>query len=205
MPGIGASEEQRDRDAERLIVEQAKTDPLAFGRLFDAHYDQILSYVLHRTADVYVAQELTSTVFYNAMKGLHKYRWRGIPFSAWLYRIASNEINAHFRRRARAPAVELDEDSDIPLEKPIAEADAEIIEAQKTVAEKTLFLELHSAISALDSKYQDVIVLHYFEGKALQDIGEIMGKTVGSVKTLLHRARNQLRTRLTASYLKLVE
>jgi RNA polymerase sigma-70 factor (ECF subfamily) len=205
MPRVGASEARSDRDAERLLVEQAKRDPLAFGRLFDTYYDRILSYVLHRTADVYIAQELTSNVFYNAMRNLGKYRWRGIPFSAWLYRIASNEVSAHFRRGARSRAADMDGHPDLQLEDANAGADAEIIEAQRAVAVKTIFLELHSAISELDPKYQEVIVLHYFEGKTLEDIGQIMAKPIGSVKTLLHRGRNQLRTRLKASYLKLVE
>ena len=61
-----------DHEVERRLVEQARTDPLAFGRLFDAYYDRILNYLLHRTADVYVAQEPTSNVFYNAMKSIGK-------------------------------------------------------------------------------------------------------------------------------------
>jgi RNA polymerase sigma-70 factor (ECF subfamily) len=70
LPEDGAPRQGVDPEAERRLVEQAKTDPLAFGRLFDAYYDRILNYVLHRTSDVYVAQELTSNVFYNAMKSL---------------------------------------------------------------------------------------------------------------------------------------
>ena len=62
-----------DKEAERLLVEQAKTDPLAFGRLFDTYYNLILGYIVNRTADVYIAQELTSNVFYSAMKSIGKF------------------------------------------------------------------------------------------------------------------------------------
>lgn len=204
-PKAGASESQQALDAERLLVEQAKHDPLAFGRLFDAHYDRILNYVLHRTADVYVAQELTSNVFFHAMKSMPKFRWRGVPFSAWLYRIAANEVRGHYRRRARTPVEPLEDADAYPSLDAEAAADHEIIQAQRLVAENTLFLELHGGISGLDLKYQEALVLHYFEGKSVAEIAQIMERPQATVKTLLHRARNQLRGRLEHSYLKLVD
>lgn len=200
LPHQGGAEE-----AERLLVEHAKTDPLAFGRLFDTYYDLILGYIVNRTADVYIAQELTSNVFYSAMKNMGRFRWRRIPFSAWLYRIATNEVNGHYRRQARFQTVDIDDTADTHLSDPAGSVDTEIIEAQDAVAQKKLFLELHAAISELDPKYQDVIALHYFEGKPLEEMKVILGKPVGSLKSLLHRGRAQLQARLKNSYLKLVE
>ncbi len=194
-----------DPEVERRLVEQAKTDPLAFGRLFDAYYDRILNYVLHRTADVYVAQELTSNVFYNAMKSLGKFRWRSVPFGAWLYRIATNEVNGYYRHHTRSRTVDIDDMTTDQLAVATAGADHDVITAQQAVAENTLFLELHAAIAELDAKYQDVIVLHYFEKKSLEEIKLILGKPIGSLKSRLHRGRKLLRLRLQASYLKLVE
>ena len=192
-------------EAERLLVERAKTDPLAFGRLFDTYYDRILGYIVNRTTDVYVAQELTSNVFYSAMKSMGRFRWRRVPFSAWLYRIATNEVNGHYRRQARFQTMDIRDTPDGELTDPNTGVDVEIIEAQQAVAEKKMFLEMHAAISELDSKYQDVIVLHYFEGKSLEEMKAILGKPVGSLKSLLHRGRVQLQLRLKTSYLKLVE
>ena len=174
-PKRSASPKGGAQEDERLLVEQAKTDPLAFGRLFDTYYERILGYIVNRTADVYVAQELTSNVFYNAMKNLGKFRWRRVPFSAWLYRIATNEVNGHYRRQARSRTIDIDDAPERHLVDPDAGTDNEVIEAQSAVAEKKLFLELHSAISELDSKYQDVIALHYFEAKSLEEIGVILG------------------------------
>lgn len=205
LPDDGAPRRGVDTEAERRLVEQAKTDPLAFGRLFDAYYDRILNYVLHRTADVYVAQELTSNVFYNAMKSLGKFRWRSLPFGAWLYRIATNEVNGYYRRRARSRTVDIDDAPTDQLADPTAGADRDVITAQQAVAENALFLELHAAVAALDAKYQDVIVLHYFEKKSLEEIRLILGKPIGSLKSRLHRGRKMLRARLQGSYLKLVE
>jgi len=204
-PRKTASRQDGAEEAERLLVERAKTDPLAFGRLFDMYYDPILRYVVNRTADVYVAQELTSNVFYNAMKSMGRFRWRKIPFSAWLYRIATNEVNGHYRRQARIRTVDSGDTADLQLSDPAAGADTEIVEAQQAVAEKKMFLEMHAAISELDSKYQDVIVLHYFESKSLEEMKAILGKPIGSLKTLLHRGRARLQLKLKASYLKLVE
>jgi len=204
-PKAKASDPPGALDAERVLVEQAKTDPLAFGRLFDAHYDRMLNYVLHRTADVYVAQELTSNVFYHAMKHMPRFKWRGVPFSAWLYRIAANEVRGHYRRRSRNPVQTVSDVNAYDAMDPDAAADREILRAQQAVAENRLFLELHGGISALDLKYQEALVLHYFEGKSVAEIAEIMERPAGTVKTLLHRARQQLRTRLSASYLELVE
>ena len=73
------------------------------------------------------------------------------------------------------------------------------------MAEKSLFLELHGAISELQDKYQDVIVLHYFERKSIAEMSKILDQRPGSLKSLLHRGRNQLRARLQSSYIKLVE
>ena len=205
LPDDGAPRRGVDTEAERRLVEQAKTDPLAFGRLFDAYYDRILNYVLHRTADVYVAQELTSNVFYNALKSLGRFRWRSLPFGAWLYRIATNEVNGYYRRRARSRTVDIDDTPVDQLADPMAGADRDVITAQRAVAENTLFLELHAAIAELDAKYQDVIVLHYFEKKSLEEIKLILGQPIGSLKSRLHRGRKMLRARLQGSYLKLVE
>jgi len=200
-----APRQGEEPEVERRLVEQAKTDPLAFGRLFDAYYDRILNYVLHRTADVYVAQELTSNVFYNAMKSLGKFRWRSVPFGAWLYRIATNEVNGHYRRRSRSRTAGIDHMLTDQLVDPTAGTDQEIITAQQAAADNKLFLELHAAIAGLSEKYQEVIVLHYFEKKSLEEIKLILGKPMGSVKSRLHRGRKLLRVRMQASYLKLVE
>src|SRR6266403_1933487 len=88
---------------EQALVERAKTDPRAFGDLYDHYYPKISGYILHRVGDVAAAQDVTSGVFFKAMNNLPKFQWRGVPFSAWLYRIAANEINSYFRGSTRKP------------------------------------------------------------------------------------------------------
>ncbi|MCB0291791.1 MAG: sigma-70 family RNA polymerase sigma factor [Calditrichaeota bacterium] len=181
--------------AERRLVAQARQDPHAFGKLFDRYYDAIFRYILHRTANAALAQELTSDTFYKALDKLWTFRWRGLPFSSWLYRIASNEVNAHYRRYRNYHTSSLDDDRD-RLADDLSEADRELLAAEALLEEDVFFRELHRQIAALKPKYQEVITLRFFENKKLREIAEILGKSPGTVKSLLHRALAQLRDRL---------
>jgi RNA polymerase sigma-70 factor (ECF subfamily) len=185
-------------NSERRLVEQAKTDPLAFGELFDMHYESILNYVLHRTANVSLAEELTSNTFYKALDKIGSFRWMNIPFSAWLYRIAANEINSHFRKNKGRKEVQLEEVSE-QVEDESAKADKEVTEAENEVASKKLFTELHKAVRSLKPRYQEVIVLRYFEKKSILNIAQILGKAEGTVKSLLHRGIENLKKNMSTS------
>jgi len=86
---------------EKEIIQRAKRDPQAFGLLFDKYYQPIFGYILRRTANVALAQDLTSQTFLKALKKLKRFKWRNVPFSAWLFRIATNEVNAFYRYQKR--------------------------------------------------------------------------------------------------------
>ena len=86
-------------EAEQQCVLAAQQDPDAFGVLFDAYYSKILSYLVRRTGEAALAQDLTSETFIKAYTKLWQFRWRSISFSAWLYRIATNELRMHFRSK----------------------------------------------------------------------------------------------------------
>ncbi|MFC1948348.1 RNA polymerase sigma factor, partial [Chloroflexota bacterium] len=87
-----------NHESELSIIEKAKTEPEAFGILFDKYYSMIFHYALKRTASIPIAQDVTSEVFFKALKNLHKYKYRGYPLSSWLYRIANNEISNIYNR-----------------------------------------------------------------------------------------------------------
>lgn len=87
-----------DLDQEKQLVERAKNDTEAFGELYDQYYSQIFGYILRRTASIGIAQDVTSEVFFKVLKNLGQFRWRGTPFSSWLYRIAAHEIANYFRK-----------------------------------------------------------------------------------------------------------
>ena len=186
---------------ERTLVEQARKDPQAFGRLFDRYYDPILNYILHRTAEVHVARELASNTFYTALRKLWQFKWRTVPFSAWLYRIAANEVNMHYRKRKTAPAT-LPARFAHTVADENGRTDSEIMQAEQHLAEHRVFLEMHTAIEKLKPRYQEVLVLKYFENKKISEIAQIVGKPEGTIKSLLHRAYGQLRTKLQPLYLE---
>ena len=92
-----------DAATEKKLVEEAKKDPAAFGRLFEEYYPRILKYASFRTGNAEIARDVTSETFFKALKNLWQFRWMGYSFSSWLYRIAGNEINMYFRRLKYEP------------------------------------------------------------------------------------------------------
>ena len=178
-------------EQERELVERAKDNTEAFGELYDQYYSQIFGYVLKRTASIEVAQDVTSEVFFKALKNLRQFRWRGVPFSSWLYRIATNEI-ANYFTKSKPWQFSLEEVSNsISSSDPSTET--ELLQAEAELRRHEEFLTLHENISKLQLKYQEVIVLRFFEDKQLKEIGEILGKREGTVKSLLHRGLEKLR------------
>ena len=184
-------QEKMDLKQEKELVEKAKNDTEAFGKLYDRHYSQIFGYVLRRTASIEIAQDVTSEVFFKALKNLGQFHWRGTPFSSWLYRIAVHEIANYFRKNKHGQFSLEEVSNSISISDPSAET--ELIEAEAALKRHEDFLILHESISKLSVKYQEVITLRFFENKQVREIGEILGKREGTVKSLLHRGLEKLR------------
>jgi RNA polymerase sigma-70 factor (ECF subfamily) len=180
-----------DLEQEKQLIENAKADIKAFGNLYDRYYSQIFGYVLRRTADVSLAQDITSEVFFKAMNNLREFQWRGIPFSAWLYRIATREIVSHYRKNSRWQFGNKEISDITDLSEPSAED--ELIEAEAVLKRHQDFLALQRNITKLSVKYQEVITLRYFEHKQIKEITKILGKQEGTVKSLIHRGLGELR------------
>ena len=180
-----------DLNQEKILIECAKGDPNAFGVLYDANYSKIFGYVLRRTANIQVAEDLTSEVFFAALKNISKFRWQGIPFSAWLYRIANNKTASYFSRNKNGH-VNLDAISELDLgSSPSAEE--ELLDAEEELKRHEQYLEVQKNVCKLDTKYQEVISLRFFENRQLNEISAILGKREGTVKSLLHRGLEKLR------------
>ena len=184
--------------SERELIEKAQRDPQAFGILFDTHYDSVYRYILYRTANKSLAEELTSETFFKALNGLWKFKWRNIPFAAWLIRIASNEVNGHFRKSNYLKLVSLEEKYEYLSEK-IENLNDGISQCENDFSKDMLFKKLHSSIASLKNIYQEVIVLKYFEEKSIQEISELLGKSEGTIKSLLHRGLNKLKDKIDPS------
>ncbi|OGZ18091.1 MAG: hypothetical protein A2Z78_01415 [Candidatus Nealsonbacteria bacterium RBG_13_36_15] len=181
-------------DEEKKLVYKAKKDPEAFGKLYNEYYSKIFAYILKRVANVDAAQDITSETFYKALKNMWRFRWQNIPFSAWLYRIASNEI-ANFFRKKKRKTVSLEGISEPTSNSNLLE---EIIEAQEQLKKHEEFLCLQEKISTLPIKYQEIITLRFFEKKQIKEISEILRKREGTVKSLLHRGLERLRREMDA-------
>ena len=183
-----------DLNQEKELVRQAQNTPDAFAQLYDLYYPKIFGYVLRRTANLEVTQDITSETFFNALRSLWQFRWRNISFSSWLYKIATNEINQYFRKAEYKKSISLEELQEQGFE-PISSynPESELIEAQEKLKKHQDFLEIQVKIVRLPAKYQEVIALRFFEQKQIKEIAEILGKKEGTIKSLLHRAVEKLR------------
>lgn len=184
-----------DLEKQRILVQRSQRDINAFGELYDEFYPRIMNYVLRRTASIDIAQEVTSVVFFKALENIGRFEWRGLPFSAWLYRIASNEIANHYRGNGHKE-YRLDETIALKAGAFGSHGD-EATDLEADLLKHEEFLSLHEQLSQLPLKYQEVITLRFFEDKQIGEIGEILGKPVGTVKSLLHRGLEKLRGRMT--------
>jgi len=183
-----------DLGEEKKLVRQARKSPDAFAQLYDQYYPKIFGYVLRRSANIEVAQDITSETFLKALGKLWQFQWRNVSFSSWLYKIATNEINQYFRKAEYKKSVSLEELQERGLELLSPhDPESELIEAQEKLERHQDFLEIQEKISRLSAKYQEVIALRFFEKKQIKEIAEILGKREGTIKSLLHRAVEKLR------------
>jgi RNA polymerase sigma factor (sigma-70 family) len=182
---------------EKQWIEDAKSNPLAFGKLYDTYYPKISNYLLHRMPGADIAQDLTSEVFYKAMTRLTTFSWRGISFSAWLYKIANNEIKMYYRKRERKNfSLEFlfsDHHFELPDSKDIEQ---DYILAEQELERNQAFRQIQACLFELPLLYQEVLALRFFEGMSLVEISEIIGKNLNTVKSLLSRGEEKLRVQL---------
>jgi RNA polymerase sigma-70 factor (ECF subfamily) len=183
-----------DLEQERQLVEKAKYNIDAFGTLYDIYYSGIFGYILHRTANVEDAQDITSQTFLKALNNIKQFKWRGISFSSWLYRIASNEIADQYRIRKKRHDCSREFFKLMDIKSSSVEND--VIQAEEELKRHQDYLRVQAKIAGLPVKYQEVIALRFFENKDILEICEILGKPEGTVKSLLHRGLEKLRKAL---------
>jgi RNA polymerase sigma-70 factor (ECF subfamily) len=176
-----------DRDEELDLVQRAGGDAEAFGLLYERHVRRIYSYIYYRTGNHHDAEDLTARVFQRALRHVGRFEDKGVPFSAWLYRIAHNLVANWHRDRSRRPTVPL-EDNLLPAGAgPHPEAVAVASEEQQL---------LMQAVRRLPEDRQQLLILKFVERLSNAEIGMIMGRTEGAIKSLYHRTLNALREEL---------
>jgi RNA polymerase sigma-70 factor (ECF subfamily) len=160
----------------------------AFGILYEMYVSRIYNYVYYRTGNPYDAEDLTARVFFRAMHHINNYQDRGLPFSAWLYRIAHNLVANWHRDNSRRPEIPLD---DGLITHHSGEDHPEIALLQNEERERLLRL-----IRRLPPDRQQLLILKFVEHLSNAEIGQIMGRTEGAVKSLYHRTLLSLRDEL---------
>ena len=173
------------------LIRRAQEDPQAFGAVYEHYVQRIYRYLYYRTGNVHDAEDLTARVFIRAMNNLPSYKDRGLPFSAWLYRIAHNLV-ANWHRdhnRRQDVALEGQVSSDITLT--IQPEGPELATENREQSELLL-----QAIRQLPSERQQLLILKFVERISNSEIGEIIGRSEGAVKSLYHRTILELRKNL---------
>jgi RNA polymerase sigma-70 factor (ECF subfamily) len=184
-------------DNQEKLIKRIQDEPQQFEVLFDACYAGIFNYVLRRTGDADVAKDVCSETFLKAFLNIKDFKWKGIPIDFWLYRIAGNEIMQYYRKEKYRP-----ESLDMLIEAngwdTIDPHGHEVLKAQIEEEKKRSddFLLVQQQLQLLPMIYQEVIALRYFERKNIREISLILDKKEGTVKSLLSRGIEKLRTRL---------
>jgi RNA polymerase sigma-70 factor (ECF subfamily) len=179
--------------AEEELVKRAQHNRDAFGELYEIYYQRIFNFALKRTADIQLALDITSITFLKALGQIKKYRWRDVPFGAWLYRIAGNEINDHYRRGRGKRIASIEKIAELADTGDYAD---EINHAEEELSRHEEFLLLHKKLAELPEMYQEVITLKFFEKKKIKEMVTILGKKEGTIKSLIHRGLEKLRERM---------
>jgi RNA polymerase sigma-70 factor (ECF subfamily) len=174
---------------EVALVEQAKIDPYAFGLLYERYVDKIYNYVYYRTGNHHDAEDLTAKVFYQALNHIPRFVQRGAPFSSWLYRIAHNLVANWHRDRSRKKVVSLDRLA-------LVGAEGDDGPFQQTAQGERRDAVL-AAVRCLPADRQELLILKFVEQLPNAQIGQIMGRSEGAIKSLYHRTLVGLREDLT--------
>lgn len=178
-----SSQSERDPNAERALIEAAKTNTEAFAQLYDLYVDRVFHFIRRRTQEESVAEDITALTFEKALRALPDYRPKGAGFCAWLYRIARNELISHQRKERWLTMLHPNQASPLNLDW--------LVEQNEEVA------ELRLALQKLSAADQDVVTLRFFEELTNAEIAEILGCSVDNVYVRLHRALRRLAQKLT--------
>lgn len=163
-------------DDDRTLIQDAQADPARFVELYDRYVDRVYAYFSCRTRDRAAAEDLTSEVFQQALAHIKQFEWRGVPFAAWLFRIASNALADRWRQVARDAR---DLPTDLPDGRRLDDIERHIV--------------LFQLVNRLPTDQRQVIHMRFVEEKSIREIAATLGRSEGAVKQLQLRALENLR------------
>lgn len=184
---------QLELSDEVALIRAAKEDSEAFGLLYERYVERVYNYIYYRTGSVYDAEDLTERVFMRAMRHIHNYSDRGLPFSAWLYRIAHNLVANWYRDNSRRKEVPLEDSLAIQPRSDHPEQELLRVEERE---------RLLGVLRGIPADRQQLILLKFVEHLSNAEIAAVMGRTEGAIKSLYHRTLLSLRDELDAAGLK---
>jgi RNA polymerase sigma-70 factor (ECF subfamily) len=174
-------------DSEEKLIKAAQANPRDFEPLYKRYFQRIANYIYHRVEDKETAFELTSQVFYKALENLPKYKPMGVPFSAWLFRIAGNEMNQYFRKNKTVRVLSIDRDG-------LGELKGDIEENDQPEIDKQLF----EALQTLKEDDMELINMRFFEKRSFKEICDILDMNESACKMKLYRILEKLKQQLTS-------
>jgi RNA polymerase sigma-70 factor, ECF subfamily len=167
---------------ENDIIENSKRDVRAFGEIYEKYFDRIFNFIYRQTDDEETAGDLCSQTFVNALNSLPKYQFRGLPFSAWLYKIAGNEVNKHYRKNKGKKVFSLEE---IKIK--------EMIQLSDDTWDEEMIQRMLTYMKDLPTEMLQVLELRFFEDKDFKEIAFILDMTESGAKMRTYRALDKLR------------
>ncbi len=173
--------------SEEKLIEAAQANPRDFEPLYKRYFQRIANYIYHRIEDKETAFELTSQVFYKALENLPKYKPMGVPFSAWLFRIAGNEMNQYFRKNKAVRILSIDRDG-------LGELKGDMEENDQPEIDKQLF----EALQTLKEEDMELVNMRFFEKRSFKEICEILDMNESACKMKLYRILEKLKQQLTS-------
>jgi RNA polymerase sigma-70 factor, ECF subfamily len=168
---------------ERLLIEAAQRDPLCFAELYENNFERVYAFVAYRVRDRDEAQDLTAEVFHQALAGIQRFEWRGVPFAAWLLGIAAKVIADRWERLGKRQEVPTDE--------------LELAAIDAAIEQRAMLFQL---VDALPADQRQVIIRRFVDQRSVREIAQELGRSEGAVKQLQFRALQTLRTRMRSKY-----
>lgn len=178
-----------DSQREKELILKAKKDPHAFGEIFDYYYPQIYGFIIKRTGNIEIAKDLTSEVFFQALKSLWRFKFMNRPFRAWLYKIATVQIAQCYRKNQKTFEITLDQAPELMSS---TFSDHELKEEQASDELQELNKFLQKQMVNLSNIQQTVLTLRFFEDKKIKDIAEILDLKENTIKSHLRRGLKKL-------------
>ncbi len=173
------------QNEENLIRRAQLHDEEALTRIYEENFDRVYRYVVLKIGDRTEAEDITQQVFINVIKSISSYKWQGAPFTAWLYRIAHNQIVDYLRRKTKVPTAQLSET--LP---------SKDIDPTTAVEQKLQIESITEVMKRLTSAQQQVITLRFTAEMSIAEVAKAMGKSEGAIKALQHSAVAALRREL---------